>query len=90
MENPARTGGFAVSSFQFQVPSLVNQKPETRNQKLTILCKQIVEKNPQSGWSKRFQVRGARELDERRRTCAVRWSEAIERNEVDGPFSTAW
>jgi hypothetical protein len=21
--------------------------------------------------------------------CAVRWSEAVERNEVDGPFSTA-
>jgi hypothetical protein len=28
-------------------------------------------------------------LDERRRTLVLRWSEASERNEVDGPFSTA-
>ena len=34
-------------------------------------------------------MRGAREIDERKRTDAVRWSEAIERNEADGPFSTA-
>ena len=35
-------------------------------------------------------MRGAREIDERRRTYAVRWSEAIEGNEADEPFSTAW
>jgi hypothetical protein len=33
-------------------------------------------------------MRGAREIDERRRT-QVRWSDAIERNEADEPFSTA-
>jgi hypothetical protein len=37
--------------------------------------------------SKRSQVRGAREADERRRTKKVRRSEGAERNEVDGPFS---
>jgi len=42
------------------------------------------------GRSKRFQMRGAREIDERRRTYGVRWSEAIEGNEADEPFSTAW
>jgi hypothetical protein len=47
-------------------------------------------KNLLSGRSKRFQVRGAREIDERRRTYAVRWSEAIEGNEADEPCSTAW
>jgi len=35
-------------------------------------------------------MRGAREIDERRRTNPVRWSEAIERNKADEPFSTAW
>jgi len=35
-------------------------------------------------------MRGAREIDERRRTYGVRWSEAIEGNEADEPFSTAW
>jgi hypothetical protein len=35
-------------------------------------------------------MRGAREIDERRRTHAVRWSEAIEGNEADELFSTAW
>jgi hypothetical protein len=34
-------------------------------------------------------MRGAREIDERRRTYAVRWSEAIECNEAGGPFSSA-
>lgn len=29
-------------------------------------------------------------IDEWRRTVAVRWSEAIERNEVDGAFSAAY
>jgi hypothetical protein len=38
---------------------------------------------------KKVQLLGAREIDERRRTYAVRWSEAIERNEVDGLFSRA-
>jgi hypothetical protein len=47
-------------------------------------------KNFLSGWSKRFQLRGARKIDERRRTYVVRWSEAIERNEANEPFSTAW
>jgi len=42
------------------------------------------------GWSKRPQMRGARQTDERRRTQAVRWSEAMERNEAGEPFSTAW
>ena len=45
--------------------------------------------NPVKGWSKRSQLRGPREFDEQRRTGAVRWSEAIERNEADEPFSTA-
>ena len=35
-------------------------------------------------------MRGAREIDEGRRTVAVRWSEAIELNKADGPFSTVW
>jgi hypothetical protein len=34
-------------------------------------------------------MRGAREIDERKRTDAVRWSETIERNEAGEPFSTA-
>jgi len=34
-------------------------------------------------------MRGAREADERRRTKEVRWSEAVERNEANGPFSAA-
>jgi hypothetical protein len=42
-----------------------------------------------AGCLKRSQVRGARNIDERRRTSAVRWSEAIERNEADESFSTA-
>ncbi len=33
-------------------------------------------------------MQDARETDERRRTYKVRWSEAVERNEADGPFST--
>jgi hypothetical protein len=33
--------------------------------------------------------RRARKIDERRRTSAVRWSEAIERNEAYEPFSAA-
>jgi hypothetical protein len=37
--------------------------------------------------SSRDQPSGAREIDERRRTHGVRWSEAVERNETDGPFS---
>ncbi|MGH8542695.1 MAG: hypothetical protein ACREX3_03420, partial [Gammaproteobacteria bacterium] len=39
---------------------------------------------------KKVELQGTRQTDERRRTYAVRWSEAVERNEVDGPFSTAW
>jgi hypothetical protein len=39
---------------------------------------------------KKVQLRGAGKIDERRRTCAVRWSEAIERNKANEPFSTAW
>ena len=39
---------------------------------------------------KKVQLRGARRIDERMRTCAVRWSEVIERNEANEPFSTAW
>jgi hypothetical protein len=42
-----------------------------------------------TGWSKRSQLQGAREIDERRRTLVVRWSEAIERNDADESFSTA-
>ena len=54
-----------------------------------------------SGCSKRSKLRwsrGARNIDERRRTCTVRWSEAIERNHrnachrhamVDEAFSAA-
>jgi hypothetical protein len=34
------------------------------------------------------QIRGAREIDERRRTYPVRWSEAIERNEAGWGFFT--
>jgi hypothetical protein len=34
-------------------------------------------------------MRGAREIDERRRIYWIRWSEVIERNEVAGTFSTA-
>jgi hypothetical protein len=44
---------------------------------------------PRSRLFKKVQMRGAREIEERKRTVAVRWSEAIERNEVDEPFSTA-
>src|SRR5262245_2363686 len=42
-----------------------------------------------AGCSKRSQRRGARTIDERRRTPMVRWSEAIERNETYGSFSAA-
>ena len=43
-----------------------------------------------AGCSKRTQRRGARQIDERRRTYAVRWSEAIEqRNEACEAFSAA-
>src|SRR5262245_671942 len=38
---------------------------------------------------KGFQRRGARKIDERRRTQSVRWSEAIERNEAYESFSAA-
>ena len=34
-------------------------------------------------------MQGAREIGERRRTCVVRRSETIERNEADEPFSAA-
>jgi hypothetical protein len=37
--------------------------------------------------SKRSQRLGARKIDERRRTCLVRWSEAIERNDAYESFS---
>jgi hypothetical protein len=40
--------------------------------------------------SKRAQSRGAREIDERKRTPVVRWSEAIERNEGYESFSAVW
>jgi len=53
------------------------------------LFRQFVRK-PLTGWSKKSQMQGARKIDERRRTWAVRWSEAIERNEADGLFSAAW
>jgi hypothetical protein len=42
-----------------------------------------------AGCSKRSQRRGARKIDERRRTLPVRWSEAIERNEAYESFSAA-
>jgi hypothetical protein len=42
-----------------------------------------------AGCSKRSQRRGARRIDERRRTMPVRWSEAIERNEAYEAFSAA-
>src|SRR5882724_1150100 len=38
---------------------------------------------------KKIQRRGARKIDERRRTWLVRCSEAIERNEAYGTFSAA-
>jgi hypothetical protein len=38
---------------------------------------------------KKVQMQGAREIGERKRTSAVRWSESIERNEAGEPFSTA-
>jgi len=38
---------------------------------------------------KKTQRRGARKIDERRRTWAVRWSETIERNEAYEFFSEA-
>jgi hypothetical protein len=38
---------------------------------------------------KKTQRRGARKIDEWRRTCLVRWSEAIERNEAYEVFSAA-
>src|SRR6476646_2760237 len=43
-----------------------------------------------SGRYKRVQLRGARHIDERRRTPAVRCREAIERNEANGLFSATW
>ena len=42
-----------------------------------------------AGCSKSSQRRGARKIDERRRTRTVRWSEAIERNEAYEAFSAA-
>jgi hypothetical protein len=42
-----------------------------------------------AGCSKRSQRRGAQKIDERRRTYAVRCSEAIERNEAYEAFSAA-
>jgi hypothetical protein len=44
---------------------------------------------PLAGCSKRSQMRGARKIDERRRTWPVRCSEAIERNEAYESFSAA-
>jgi hypothetical protein len=38
-------------------------------------------KNALSDRSKRSQLQGARKIDEWRRTYAVRWSEAVERND---------
>jgi hypothetical protein len=38
---------------------------------------------------KKVQMPGAREIDEREAYLLIRWSEAIERNEAGGPFSTA-
>ena len=35
-------------------------------------------------------MQGARQIDERRRTKAVRWSEAVKRNEAGGPFSPGY
>src|SRR5262245_28962753 len=46
-------------------------------------------KTVSAGCSKRSQRRGARKIDERRRTQPVRWSEAIERNEAYESFSAA-
>ena len=38
---------------------------------------------------KKVQIRGARENRRAEAYLPIRWSEAIERNEVGGPFSTA-
>ena len=54
---------------------------------MTVGCRVL--KNSFDRLVKKVQLRGARKIDERRRTYSVRWSEAIERNEVNEPFSTA-
>jgi hypothetical protein len=46
-------------------------------------------KNSDCRLLKKTQRRGARKIDERRRTCSVRWSEAIKRNEAYEVFSAA-
>jgi hypothetical protein len=46
-------------------------------------------KNPNCTLLKKTQRRGARKIDERRRTCSVRWSEAIKRNQAYEVFSAA-
>ncbi|HEU4343440.1 MAG TPA: hypothetical protein VFU31_17975 [Candidatus Binatia bacterium] len=60
---------------------------ETKDKGVTI--QQVAEKTLIAGCSKSSHRRGARKIDERRRTYAVRWSEAIERNEAYGAFSAA-
>jgi hypothetical protein len=47
------------------------------------------EKAPASRLLKKTQRQGARQTDERRRTYAVRWSEAVECNEAYEAFSAA-
>ena len=61
-------------------------------QQREVINQQSAEKTLLPGCSKRSKLRwsrGARKIDERRRTRAVRRSEAIERNEVDEAFSAA-
>jgi hypothetical protein len=47
-------------------------------------------KNCVSRSFKKVQMQGARQIDERRRTVVVRWSETMERNDADETFSTTW
>src|SRR5262249_37476119 len=46
-------------------------------------------KNSASRLLKKVQMRGARENRRAEAYLPIRWSEAIERNEADGPFSTS-
>jgi len=46
-------------------------------------------KNRDSRLFKKDQMRGARENRRAEAYLLIRWSEAIERNQADGPFSTA-
>jgi hypothetical protein len=70
---------------EFDLP-LQEDKISARND-AAMMCMRL--KNSGCRLLKKIQRRGARRIDERRRTWAVRWSEAIERNEAYESFSAA-